>query len=268
MHVSVVFGHCHPPWLLSPRSDFNIFFPASHPHTPHSPHSNAFCFLSVCCFFVCDPLRLIRTAGMSVERGYLPERGQFTSDCTPENMTSSPPATINCQWHLREGWTLMDASPILVTFGSCQGSIPRDWDVYNPLSSTLVLFISQTSAISFDLALTLLRVHELCDWLRGLLWRWSLPFLLHVSDSTKFLLPTGLEEWPCCISAFHAAPLTPVKLYGCHRGPCYLAVPFTELGINASPGTGLLGNTVSGGNGAFPPHVERYYVVLVCTVYL
>lgn len=41
-------------------------------------------------------------------------------------------------------------------------------------------------------------------------------------------LPTGLEQWPCCIPALYAASLTSVKLYRCPRGPCYLAVFFTE----------------------------------------
>lgn len=129
--------------------------------------------------------------------GYLLEHEQFTSGCTLENMTSSPPVTINCQWRRRERWTLMNPFPIHPCgfWELPAGQFPESTIYTFPSQQTVHWFYFP----NFNHLLGPPHPHQrmrssLCDWLRGFR-RWGLPVLfggvvVRGSNSTKVLLST------------------------------------------------------------------------------
>lgn len=83
-------------------------------------------------------------------------------------------------------WTPLPST--CAAFGSYQG-VKRMRCIKSLLIQPCTGFISQTSAICFVLALTLLHVHELCDWLGGFLQSWPLLFLPHWPWVVAMLYP-------------------------------------------------------------------------------
>lgn len=155
--MSLVVFTASPPFPLSLHSHLNVFLPASSACTSFIVY---LCFLFVFLLFCLWP------AG----------RGQgdiyWSVSCTLENMAFCPLATINCQWRLREKWILIP-HPHMWFLGVARVPIPREYDVYIPLSTdnALVLFPKLHHLLWPGYWL---KSSSLCDWSRWFR-RWAFP---------------------------------------------------------------------------------------------